>query len=171
MLGFLVLVMYSKHLHIFTAPFNVAFSRRPKALGPLATPRIDPEEMTEEDVFGAGKVEDLHFKQLLDLATCTECGRCQDQCPAWNTGKPLSPKLLITDLRDHLFEKAPFLLGEADPEQPGGHDPAVARKDLVPTWSGRTCSGPAPPAGPASSSARSTSSTSTPSWSCAATRS
>src|SRR4030095_4490366 len=105
-LGFLVLVMYSKHLHIFTAPFNVAFSRRPKALGPLATPRIDPEEMTEEDVFGAGKVEDLHFKQLLDLATCTECGRCQDQCPAWNTGKPLSPKLVITDLRDHLFEKA-----------------------------------------------------------------
>src|SRR5215204_1729180 len=98
-LGFLVLVMYSKHLHIFTAPFNVAFSRRPKALGPLATPRIDPEEMTEEDVFGAGKVEDLHFKQLLDLATCTECGRCQDQCPAWNTGKPLSPKLVITDVR------------------------------------------------------------------------
>src|SRR5919108_351968 len=101
-MAFLVLVVYSKHLHIFTAPFNVAFSRRPKALGPLSTPRIDPEEMTEEDVFGAGKVEDLHFKQLLDLTTCTECGRCQDQCPAWNTGKPLSPKLVITDLRDHL---------------------------------------------------------------------
>jgi Fe-S oxidoreductase len=145
-LGFLVLVMYSKHLHIFTAPFNVAFSRRPKALGPLATPRIDPEEMTEEDVFGAGKVEDLHFKQLLDLATCTECGRCQDQCPAWNTGKPLSPKLVITDLRDHLFEKAPFLLGEADPEHPGGHDPAVLGRDLVQDvvgadvlWSCTTC--------------------------------
>ena len=138
--------MYSKHLHIFTAPFNVAFSRRPKALGPLATPRIDPEEMTEEDVFGAGKVEDLHFKQLLDLATCTECGRCQDQCPAWNTGKPLSPKLVITDLRDHLFEKAPFLLGEADPEHPDGHDPAVLGKDLVTDvvgsdvlWSCTTC--------------------------------
>src|ERR671918_168256 len=98
-LGFLVLVMYSKHLHIFTAPFNVAFSRRPKARGPLSTPRIDPEEMTEEDVFGAGKVEHLNFKRLLDLATCTECGRCQDQCPAWNTGKPLSPKLVVTDLR------------------------------------------------------------------------
>ena len=145
-LGFLVLVMYSKHLHIFTAPFNVAFSRRPKALGPLATPRIDPEEMTEEDVFGAGKVEDLHFKQLLDLVTCTECGRCQDQCPAWNTGKPLSPKLVITDLRDHLFEKAPFLLGEADPEHPDGKDPAVLGKDLVTDvvgsdvlWSCTTC--------------------------------
>jgi Fe-S oxidoreductase len=145
-LGFLVLVVYSKHLHIFTAPFNVAFSRRPKALGPLSTPRIDPEEMTEEDVFGAGKVEDLHFKQLLDLTTCTECGRCQDQCPAWNTGKPLSPKLVITDLRDHLFEKAPFLLGEADPAAPDGHDPAVLEKDLVQDvvgadvlWSCTTC--------------------------------
>jgi Fe-S oxidoreductase len=145
-LAFLVLVVYSKHLHIFTAPFNVAFSRRPKALGPLATPRIDPEEMTEEDVFGAGKVEDLHFKQLLDLSTCTECGRCQDQCPAWNTGKPLSPKLVITDLRDHLFEKAPFLLGEADPAQPNGQDPAVLEKDLVTDvvgydvlWSCTTC--------------------------------
>jgi Fe-S oxidoreductase len=145
-LAFLVLVVYSKHLHIFTAPFNVAFSRRPKALGPLSTPRIDPEEMTEEDVFGAGKVEDLHFKQLLDLSTCTECGRCQDQCPAWNTGKPLSPKLVITDLRDHLFEKAPFLLGEADPTQPNGHDPAVLEKDLVADvvgddvlWSCTTC--------------------------------
>src|SRR4029453_8803626 len=95
------------------------------------TPRIDPEEMTEEDVFGAGKVEDLNFKQLLDLATCTECGRCQDQCPAWNTGKPLSPKLVITDLRDHLFEKAPFVLGEATREDPGPYDPAVLDKDLV----------------------------------------
>src|ERR671918_552632 len=145
-LSFLVLVMYSKHLHIFTAPFNVAFSRRPKALGPLATPRIDPEELTEEDVFGAGKVEDLHFKQLLDLVTCTECGRCQDQCPAWNTGKPLSPKLVITDLRDHMVEKAPFLLGEADAEHPDGHDPAVLGKDLVTDvvgsdvlWSCTTC--------------------------------
>jgi Fe-S oxidoreductase len=145
-LSFLVLVMYSKHLHIFTAPFNVAFSRRPKALGPLSTPRIDPEEMTEEDVFGAGKVEHLNFKRLLDLATCTECGRCQDQCPAWNTGKPLSPKLVVTDLRDHLFEKAPFLLGEADPAAPDGHDPAVLEKDLVTDvvgydvlWSCTTC--------------------------------
>ena len=145
-LGFLVLVTYSKHLHIFTAPFNVAFSRRPKALGPLRTIKIDPEEMSEEDVFGAGKIEDFHFKQLLDLVTCTECGRCQDQCPAWNTGKPLSPKLVITDLRDHLFEKAPFLLGEATREAPDGHDPAVLDRDLVQdvvgydaVWSCTTC--------------------------------
>jgi Fe-S oxidoreductase len=49
---------------------------------------------------------------MLDFATCTECGRCQSQCPAWNTGKPLSPKLVIMDLRDHLFAKAPYLLAQ-----------------------------------------------------------
>jgi Fe-S oxidoreductase len=144
--SFLVLIMYSKHLHIFTAPFNVAFSRRPDALGPLATIKIDPEQMSEEDVFGAGKVEDFKWKQLLDLVTCTECGRCQDQCPAWNTGKPLSPKLVITDLRDHMVAKAPFLLGDASVEEPGGYDPAVLSKDLVHdvvgddvVWSCTTC--------------------------------
>jgi Fe-S oxidoreductase len=153
-MGFLVLLTYSKHLHIFTAPLNVAFSRRPKALGPLSTPLIDPEQMSEDDVFGVGKVEDFTWKQLLDLTTCTECGRCQDQCPAWNTGKPLSPKLVITDLRDHLFEKAPFLTGEASaegasalqPTSPNGHDPAVLEKGLVADvvgddvlWSCTTC--------------------------------
>ncbi|HEX9343276.1 MAG TPA: (Fe-S)-binding protein, partial [Actinomycetota bacterium] len=145
-LGFLVLVTYSKHLHIFTAPFNVAFSRRPDALGPLATLKIDPEEMSEEDVFGAGKIEDFKWKQLLDLVTCTECGRCQDQCPAWNTGKPLSPKLVITDLRDHMFAKAPYLLGDATAEAPDGHDPSVLSQDLVTDvvgsdvlWSCTTC--------------------------------
>ncbi|MHB8451634.1 MAG: (Fe-S)-binding protein, partial [Mycobacteriales bacterium] len=67
-------------------------------------------KMTEDTVFGVGKVEDFSWKAMLDFATCTECGRCQSQCPAWNTGKPLSPKLLIMDLRDNLFAKAPYLL-------------------------------------------------------------
>ncbi|HET6874832.1 MAG TPA: Fe-S oxidoreductase, partial [Acidimicrobiales bacterium] len=111
-MAFLVFVMYSKHLHIFVAPLNVSFSRRPKALGPLATtPSMDVEEMSEDDVFGAGHIQDFKWKQLLDLITCTECGRCQDQCPAWNTGKPLSPKLVILDLRDHLFDRADVLMG------------------------------------------------------------
>ncbi|MBJ7341897.1 heterodisulfide reductase-related iron-sulfur binding cluster, partial [Mycolicibacterium sp.] len=50
----------------------------------------------------------------LDFTTCTECGRCQSQCPAWNTGKPLSPKLVIMNLRDHLFAKAPYILGDKE---------------------------------------------------------
>ena len=62
---------------------------------------IDFEDPAEDAVLGRGKIEDFTWKGYLDFATCTECGRCQSQCPAWNTGKPLSPKLVIMDLRDH----------------------------------------------------------------------
>ena len=120
MLTFLVIVVYSKHLHIFLAPLNVLFSRRPKALGAM-TPMmshgkpLDFEEADPDtDVFGRGKIEDFTWKGMLDFATCTECGRCQSQCPAWNTDKPLSPKMLILDLRDHAFAKAPYLQAAED---------------------------------------------------------
>ncbi|SQD95078.1 MULTISPECIES: (Fe-S)-binding protein [unclassified Parafrankia] len=116
-MGFLVLVVYSKHLHIGLAPINVILKREPVALGPLGT-TPDIEKLMEEDepIVGVGKVEDFSWKAMLDFSTCTECGRCQSQCPAWNTGKPLSPKLLIMDLRDHLFAKAPYLLAPKDAE-------------------------------------------------------
>ena len=108
-LAFLVYITYSKHLHIVTSVFNVLFtSERPK--GALKPMHLDLEEMSEEDTFGAAKITDLSWKQLLDTMTCTECGRCQSVCPAWNTGKPLSPKLLVMDLRDALFERGPALL-------------------------------------------------------------
>src|SRR3984885_6769005 len=119
-MAFLVVVFYSKHLHIFLAGLNVLFSRRPDALGPLEPMRsngkvLDFEEADPDtDVFGIGKVEDLTWKGMLALGTCTECGRCQSQCPAWVTGKPLSPKQLILDLRDHAFAKAPYLLAPED---------------------------------------------------------
>lgn len=115
-MAFLVVASYSKHLHIGLAPVNVLFSRRPDALGPLEPMRsggkiLDFEEADPDtDTFGIGKVEDLTWKGMFDLGTCTECGRCQSQCPAWLTGKPLSPKQLILDLRDHAFAKAPYLL-------------------------------------------------------------
>jgi Fe-S oxidoreductase len=117
MLAFLIIVLYSKHLHIFVAPINVSAKRLPKALGPLLPIEhegkpIDFEDPPEDAAFGRGKVEDFTWKGMLDFATCTECGRCQSQCPAWNTGKPLSPKLVIMDLRDHLFAKAPYLIGD-----------------------------------------------------------
>ncbi|MDN5933490.1 MAG: (Fe-S)-binding protein, partial [Pseudonocardia sp.] len=116
MLVFTVIVAYSKHLHIFLAPINVSAKRFPKALGPLPAMEsggkpIDFEDPGEDDTFGRGKIEDFTWKGMLDFATCTECGRCQSQCPAWNTGKPLSPKLLIMDLRDHMNAKAPYLIG------------------------------------------------------------
>jgi Fe-S oxidoreductase len=120
---FLVIVVYSKHLHIFLAPLNVLFSRRLDALGALEPMRsngkvLDFEEADPDtDVFGLGKIEDFTWKGLLDMATCTECGRCQSQCPAWATGKPLSPKQVILDLRDHAFAKAPYLLAASDEER------------------------------------------------------
>jgi Fe-S oxidoreductase len=108
-LGFLVYITYSKHLHIATSAINVLFtSERPK--GALKPMHIDIENMSEDDTFGVGKLTDLTWKQMLDGMTCTECGRCQSQCPAWTTGKPLSPKLLIMDMRDHMFEYGDQLL-------------------------------------------------------------
>ena len=116
-LVFLLIVLNSKHLHIFLAPLNVMFKRRPNGLGaaqPVLKPdgsSLDFEEADpDEDLFGRSKIEDFTWKGFLDFATCTECGRCQSQCPAWNTGKPLSPKLLIMELRDHAFHKAPYYM-------------------------------------------------------------
>ena len=119
MLVFLLIVLHSKHLHIGLAPVNVTFKRLPNALGPLLPMEskgepIDFEDPAEDAVFGRGKIEDFTWKGYLDFTTCTECGRCQSQCPAWNTGKPLSPKLVIMNLRDHLFAKAPYILGDKE---------------------------------------------------------
>ena len=117
--AFAIIVVYSKHLHIAIAPLNVTTKRLPEALGallPAADEKgapidfADVENLSEDTTFGRGKIEDFTWKGYLDFATCTECGRCQSQCPAWNTGKPLSPKLVIMDLRDHLFAKAPYLI-------------------------------------------------------------
>ncbi|MFN2625328.1 MAG: (Fe-S)-binding protein [Mycobacteriales bacterium] len=105
--------------HRFTAPVNIFFKRQPSALGPLLPMAVDFENPRDDDAYGAGKIEDFSWKAMLDLATCTECGRCQSQCPAWNTGKPLSPKLLIMNLRDHMFAKAPVLLADGGPQTPG----------------------------------------------------
>jgi Fe-S oxidoreductase len=141
--GFLTLVVYSKHLHIFLAPLNVLVKRDPErtALGyarPMLNKAGEPLDFEEadpdEDLFGVGKIEDFKWTAMLDMATCTECGRCQSQCPAWNTGKPLSPKLLIMNLRDHLFAKAPYLLGSQTPasDEPDFSDEGLRPHHAVP---------------------------------------
>src|SRR5918998_1081835 len=106
--------------HRFTVWPNIWFKReasgRP-ALGALPPILVDGkpldftelEDLDENTALGVGRVEDFTWKGLLDFTTCTECGRCQSQCPAWHTEKPLSPKLLIMDLRDHAYAKAPYL--------------------------------------------------------------
>jgi Fe-S oxidoreductase len=134
MLAFLIIVLHSKHLHIFLAPINVTFKRLPDGLGPLLPMEadgkpIDFENPPDDATFGRGKIEDFTWKGNLDFATCTECGRCQSQCPAWNTGKPLSPKLVIMDLRDHWMAKAPYILGEKKAEPLEGLDLETAHEE------------------------------------------
>jgi Fe-S oxidoreductase len=144
-LGFLVYITYSKHLHIITSGLNVLFtSERPK--GALKPMHLDLEDMPEEEPLGAARITDLTWKQLLDTYTCTECGRCQSQCPAWVTGKPLSPKLLVMDLRDELLQQGPKLL-EAKQKSPDAYagaleeldalNPGVVEDDVV--WDCTTC--------------------------------
>ncbi len=101
--------------HRFLAPFNIFFKRNVSSAPTLgALPEmlskgvpIDFEDPKEDDVFGIGKAADISWKGLLDMASCTECGRCQSQCPAWHTEKPLSPKLLLMAMRDHALAKVP----------------------------------------------------------------
>jgi len=106
--------------HRFASWPNIWFKREASgkpALGALPPINIDGkpfeldkiEELDEDVSLGVGKIEDFTWKGLLDFTTCTECGRCQSQCPAWNTDKPLSPKLLMMGLREHAYAKAPYL--------------------------------------------------------------
>jgi Fe-S oxidoreductase len=111
-LGFLTYLPKSKHLHIITAAPNV-FLAKNGPIGRLEPLRIDLEGPEEDLRFGAAVATDLSRKQILDLYSCTECGRCQEVCPAWATGKPLSPKLLIMDLRDHVIGETPRILATA----------------------------------------------------------
>ena len=130
--------------HRFLAFFNLFFKRNPtseNALGPLPEmlshgAPINFEDPKEDDVFGIGTAADISWKGLLDMSTCTECGRCQSQCPAWHTEKPLSPKLLIMAMRDHALAKLPAdkpietkIVGNA-------HENAISLDVL---WSCTTC--------------------------------
>lgn len=143
--GFLIFTLNSKHLHIVTIPFQEAFAIQPKSLGKLPTTKIDMEAMDENTVLGIGQIEHMPFKGMLDMMSCTECGRCQSQCPAWNTGKPLSPKMLIMDLRDHLYAQGDKLLGNTE-TGPQDHLPLVGNApgeeaviDYDVLWSCTTC--------------------------------
>ena len=133
--------------HRFLAPFNIYFKRDPGRAPTLgALPEmlshgkpIDFEDPKEDDIFGIGKSADISWKGLLDMASCTECGRCQSQCPAWHTEKPLSPKLLIMAMRDHALTKVssssspdrPIVGAVAEPEG------AAITHDVL--WSCTTC--------------------------------
>ena len=130
-LGFLAYLPRSKHLHIASAAFNVWFGRT-RARGRLEPLRFDDPDVPEEDIrFGAGTAADLTWKQMLDTFTCTECGRCQDACPAFATGKVLSPKLLIMGLRDQVFADGGAIV-QARARSDGGTAGLAAPIDLIP---------------------------------------
>jgi Fe-S oxidoreductase len=127
-LVFLAYLPRSKHLHIATAAFNVWYGRTGPG-GRLEPLRFDDPDVPEEEIrFGAGTAADLTWKQMLDTFSCTECGRCQDACPAFATGKVLSPKLLIMGLRDQVFADGGALVRARAVD--GGGAPELA--NLVP---------------------------------------
>jgi len=118
-LGFLAWLPHGKHLHIVSAAFNVFFSRT-RARGRLEPLRFDDPDVPEEELrFGVGTSTDLTWKEILDSFSCTECGRCQDACPAYATGKVLSPKLVIMGVRDAVLGGQPDqpIVGNTVPEE------------------------------------------------------
>ncbi|MEU5872409.1 (Fe-S)-binding protein [Glycomyces sp. NPDC047369] len=141
--------------HRVTAFFNIYFKRNADGAVSLgaAKPMLvkgEPADFEqadpETDPFGVNVITDFSWKGLLDFSTCTECGRCQSQCPAWNTGKPLSPKKLITDLRDHLYEQAPYLKAAAIAKERGTDTVEIEPISIIGTvidpdvlWSCTTC--------------------------------
>ena len=105
LVGFLVWLPYSKHLHIMAAPFNVFFA----PLGPKGA--LEKLDLEASETFGVGQITEFTWKGLFDLYNCTECGRCTSACPATASGKQLDPKMLILNLQEHLLEQGPALLG------------------------------------------------------------
>jgi Fe-S oxidoreductase/nitrate reductase gamma subunit len=115
-----IALVFSKFQHFVISPLNVFF----RSLGPVGVPA--PIDVENAETLGVGDIKDFTWKQLLDLDACTNCGRCQDACPAWATGKPLSPRKVIQDLKVHMLKAAnnqanqsdsgPTLVGEAPSE-------------------------------------------------------
>jgi len=115
---FLNILPYTKHFHVLTVIPNVfAYDRRPQAL-----PKVEDLEgkVEREESLGLNRITDLTYKHIMDLYTCTECGRCSDNCPAYITNKMLSPKHLLLALRDHLYATEKDMFGkDALVEEPG----------------------------------------------------
>ena len=131
-LAFAAYLPRTKHLHIATTLPNVLFrSQRPR--GALRVVR----DIEEQETFGAATLRDLSWKQHLDGYTCTECGRCSDQCPALATGKPLDPQKIVLDLRDLLLREGDLLLRDgAATGTPPAHQTETKPEEL---WSCTTC--------------------------------
>jgi Fe-S oxidoreductase len=149
---FLNILPYTKHFHVVTAIPNVFLQNLdpPGKLRPI-------NNIYEQETYGLRTLSCLSWKSMLDLYTCTECGRCSDNCPAWTTGKLLSPKQLTIDIRHHLYKSLEAMIGYVEPERvpdlekpaaqdagqesPGPHEapliPDVVKEEVV--WGCTTC--------------------------------
>lgn len=130
-------IPYFKLFHIISSPINMLFrSSQPK--GALSFMDLEDEEA---ESFGAAKIEEFTWKQLMDLDACTRCGRCQDYCPAYLTEKPLTPKKLINDLKDHMSARGPLLIKakakQTEPEEAAPLVGGVIQEDEL--WACTTC--------------------------------
>lgn len=133
-LGLIAWLPYSKLLHLLTAPANIYL----RSLEPKGA-MLKPIDMESAESFGVKSIDQFTWKGLLDLDACTECGRCQEVCPAFAAGKPLSPKALIMDLREHLGAHASPVLagGREGPGNDGQLVGKVIREEVL--WSCTTC--------------------------------
>jgi Fe-S oxidoreductase/nitrate reductase gamma subunit len=138
LLGFLAYIPYSKHMHLLAAPVNVFLKDlRPRG-GQINPVNLEDEEAEE---FGVSRIESFTRKQLLDLYSCAQCGRCQDNCPAYLSGKSLSPKKLLQNMKNHLLEKGDALAAASragDGEKPEAQliGQVVAEEEI---WACTTC--------------------------------
>lgn len=107
-LSFVNFLPYSKHLHVLSSIPNVYFSKFDEKKGALKPINLEDESL---ESYGADDIEKLSWKQLLDGYSCTECGRCTSVCPAANTGKSLSPRKIIVDIRRRTEDKGPLVTG------------------------------------------------------------
>ena len=132
-LGFLIYILYSKHSHILFALPNI-FLKDNKHPGLIEKLDLENDNV---DRFGAQNITDFKKKDLLDLFACSECGRCQESCPAYNTGKPLSPKNVIQDLKDNLLLVGPTLLKNSDSQTTKTLYSDIIERDTL--WACTTC--------------------------------
>ncbi|MDO9527921.1 MAG: heterodisulfide reductase-related iron-sulfur binding cluster, partial [Syntrophales bacterium] len=117
--GFIAYIPYSKMIHMITSPAN-QYMKSLKPSGALEPIR----DFETAESFGAGQLEEFTWKQIFDADACTRCGRCQDGCPAYLSGKPLSPKKLIQDIKGYWLERAPVVL-KAKKAAGNGENPQI----------------------------------------------